>query len=406
MAAAKLRVTTQAKIFRCFAISFVIVETFSVIQGFTGGIRDWIPMFLMLFVSCLLYPKSVLSKEVYFLVLYILVLLVFASAGHSLANISWIANETLRPLTCLCIINVFLYNRDLYGLKIITMVGLILIGITSLLTIPILMKNPNAVRDMVMYKEQFSDTAFKYKQLGIASYPLIHSLPYLYPAIIYCIKTKKAVTNRLYYLVVLTVSYLMLLKSSVATPLILSTFGIVGALLVSKSHKRNIIYILLFSFFLVFTLNETIIVSSLKSIKPMFGDTLNAKKIDDILSSLKHDSAKGAVARIGATEKSFTTFIKSPLLGNMDKRQAGGHAYFLDRLAYFGLVGAMPLFLFFFFVFKRHFMIIDKGMRNYYFMGLALFVIMGIVKNVGGIETYLYLFVFLPGLSFNNITNT
>ncbi len=360
-------------------------------------------MFLMLFGSCLLYPKSVLSKEVYFLGLYIVVLLVLASAGHSLADFSWIANETLRPLTCLCIINVFLYNRDFYGLKMVTMVGLLIIGITSLLTIPILMKNPNAVRDMVMYKEQFQATALMYKQSGIASYPLIHSLPYIYPAIIYCVKTKRTITNRCYYLAVLTVSYFMLLKSSVATSLILSTFGIVGALLVSKSRKKNIIYVVILSFFFVFAFNETMIVSSLKSIKPLFGDTLNAKKIDDILSSLKHDSAKGDLARIRATEKSFTTFIKSPLFGNMDRRQAGGHAYFVDRLAYFGLVGAVPFFLSLFFVFKRHFMIIDKGMRNYYVMGLALFVIMGIVKNVGGIETYLYLFVFLPGLSLKEI---
>ena len=393
--------------FRYAAVLFVIIETFSVIRGHIV-VRDWLPMFLLLAVALLFYPKSFFNKESLFLLLYLIVLLLFVVVGHTLGNLSWITVQVLWPLSCLAIINVFLYNRDFYGLKMVTVTGLFIIIITSLLTIPIVIKNPDAVRDMVRYAVETHDikSIQFYQRLGIASYGLVHAIPFLYPVLVYHFKTEKKIIFKFYYLLTILVTFFMLIKSNVATPLILSTFGILAAFFLSKNRIRNLLFgIILFMCCILF-LNENLVISGLKTIQPIFPkDTKIDQKIDDIVLSIKHGKTEGSVRRIELVEKSWNAFLQNPLCGNLNKKQAGGHAYFIDRLTYFGLVGTIPFIMFLYFTFKKHFYLFDRNIRMYYLISIFLFFVLGIFKNIGGIEPFLCLFVFLPGLCLKEIQN-
>ena len=386
-------------LFRYTVILFVIVETFSIFHGYVFN-RVAFPMIFMSGISVIFYPKAFLDKQSFFLVLYFAIFCLFAYLGHTLADMGWATNEFLAPLSCLSIINVFLYNRDFYGLKMVTVTGLVIIVVNSLFTIPIAINDPNAVRMMVDYTVGGNiDSMQFYQKLGIASYGLVHAVPFLYPLLIYHLKTGGKKLYRLCYLVAIVVSYYMLTKASFGTALILSTFGILCAILLSENKKRILVLVIILPFFLFLFFSDGLLVSGLNTIKPMFEGTEIEPKINDIVSSIEYGGAEGQIGgRRDLYNMSWNTFFRSPLLGSLDKKQAGGHAYIPDRLAYFGLIGTIPLIMFFYFTFKKHYFLIERRKRIYYLTSLLLFVLLGFCKNISGIENFLYLFVFLPGL--------
>jgi hypothetical protein len=373
------------------------------IRGYFG-VRDWIPGFVVLGLSLVVCPKSWFCKETLILLLYLLVLVGFSLIGHTLTDLRWIANEIMPPLICLTIINLFLQKEDYAGLRLVTVLGLLIIVVTSLMTIPILLKDPDAVRKVVELGVGKGDAAFvslSHKR-GIASFGLVSSLPFIFPMLVYCVKAERRIMLKGLYLFTIAVTYLLLLKASIATPLIMSTMAILFSVIVTSNRGRNIVIGIIISLMLMFLLNERLVIEGLRTIQPMFSRTIIETKIDDIVLSLKKDKVQGSVSRSKLTVMSWNSFVKNPLYGGLDKKSAGGHAYFVDRLAYFGLVGAVPFFLYLYFTFRRHYALIDSKMKIYYLVGIFLFVLMGLVKNIGTVESFIYLFILLPGLCLIN----
>lgn len=388
----------KKKIFRCVAILFVIIETFPPIRGYIG-VRDWIPMFFLIAVSFSLYPKFFFNKELFSLLLYLMVLLLFSFMGHTMGNKSWITAQILYPLACLSIISVFLDNHDIYGLKLVTLIGLFVAGITSVLTIIIVINSNNSdvVRDMVANSD--INYVLKYQKRGMASYDMIHSLPFIYSLLVVHLKTKRKFIFKIFSLMLILMTFCMIIKSSFATPLILSVFVIFFSIVISKNQILNFLFGIIIVLCCLIYLNENLVISGLKTIQPIFQETRIARKIDDIVLSIKHESAEGSVARLDTTKMSWNAFLESPFWGNMDKEKAGGHSFILDRLAYFGIIGIIPFVVFLSLVFKRHFNFMNKNIRVYYLLSLFVFILLGCLKNLGGVEPFLYLFVFLPGIS-------
>ena len=95
---------------------------------------------------------------------------------------------------------------------------------------------------------------------------------------------------------------------------------------------------------------------------------------------------------------SWNVFFQNPIFGGSNKIEVEGHAYSPDRLAYFGLAGTTPFIMFFYFTFKKIYFLMERRKRIYYLISLLLFACLGFCKNISGIENFLYLFVFLPGL--------
>jgi hypothetical protein len=143
------------------------------------------------------------------------------------------------------------------------------------------------------------------------------------------------------------------------------------------------------------------LVSFLTSVQPLFENTAIYDKISDINNSMVYGKSEGQLeGREELYNKSLNSFYEYPIFGN-SKVLLGGHSFFIDRLAYFGIVGALPFFLFLYFTFKNHYDLIPKERKFYYLIGVFAFMILGFSKNVSGIEPYLYVLVFLPGLAFS-----
>jgi len=281
------------------------------------------------------------------------------------------------------------------------MVGLFIIAITAMFTIPVVLKDPLAARRMVIFANDIDIVAAQqFQKQGIASFGLIHAFPFLCPLLVLHIKTGRNYLFKIFSAVVLLVTYLMIVKVSFAIPLILSTFAIVYAFILTENKRRNLVIGVVMICALSVLLNKDLVTFSLDIInRSFFDDTPISEKIDDIILSIEYKQSDGQVSDRGDLyKKSWHTFFESPIYGNLDKTNAGGHAYFVDRLAYFGLFGVLPFFIFLFFAIKRSLLNINREMRLHYILGVASFIFLGFTKNISGIENFLYLFVLLPGL--------
>jgi hypothetical protein len=388
-------------IYRIIVIIFVVAETLPLVQGY-APFKEWIPLTFMCGVSLVMYPKAFLNKPTLYLLIYFVILMIFAGMGHDIADFKWVLIEILVPLSCLSIINVFIYNRDFNGLKMVTVAALLVILITAVKTYQIVTKDPFAVRNMVGYTLKNNAGAIqKYMQQGIASFGLVHAVPFLCPLLVFHIKSGGNHLFRIFSLAMLAATYLMLVKASFGTPLILSTAAIACALLFTKNQKMNVVIGIFFICTLMSTMNKNLVISGLETIhaavfskSPVIG-----AKINNIVSSIKYNRSEGEVSgREKVYARSWKMFFSSPIIGNLDSKQAGGHAYFVDRLAYFGLVGTIPFCMFLYFRIKNSLTIINNKIRLHYLLGVAFFVALGFLKNITGIENFLYLFVLLPGL--------
>lgn len=386
-------------VFRIIAIVFVVVETFSIIHGYLFN-RLSIPTVLLCVFSTLLYPSAFFNKQTLYFALYSLVLFMYAVIGHTLVDKTYLLSNIFEPLSCLALINVFLYNKDMRGLKIVTGVGLVIILVTAIATIPLLIIFPNAVRSYAGFSDVGDYDSIQFLQkLGIASFGLTHSLPFLFPILIYRLVLEKKKLVKLLYAILIVVPFSMVILSNVTTSLIFSTLGIFTALSMFIKNKF-LVYLILFStVFILLVFGNEVIVTGLNVVQPFFEETPTYDKIDEIRNSIINKEPDGDVdARSELYKLSWYTFSENPIFGNMDKYNIGGHAYFVDRLAAFGVFGNIFFYMFIYTTFYIHYNILHYKARKFYIIGVVMFIVFGFLKNITGIENYFYLFVILLSL--------
>jgi len=391
---------TNKLFYRFLSIFFVIAETFTLINGYF-----FIPltklMIFVIIVSIVLYPKSYLSKSTFFLILYLCMICVYSVFDNGIVNLSFLITDIMLPLSCLSLCNVFLYNHDYHGLKIVTIIGITIIVLTSILTIPIAASDPDSVRAMVTYSVEGDVKELQFNQKrGIASFGLVHAFPLIVPLLVYHFKKAQSFFVRISFAITIVVPYYMLIQASFATPLIISTFGLICSFIISKNTQKNLVIFACMLCLLPVAVDGQLVVSGLTEIKNVFSDTPLEEKIKDIMISIEHGSTEGQVGGRGSLYKqSWNSFFHNPLFGISDKTQAGGHAYFADRLAYFGLIGTVPFIAFFVFAFKRFYIMCNEDCKIYISISFFIFMLMAFLKNIYGIENFIYFLVFIPGLS-------
>lgn len=390
---------TKRIIYRNIVILFIILITFSILDGFIK-IPTSVLMLFMIISSFIYKPAAFVNKQTIFLLLYFLVLVINFLGLSTFINIPWIAQEFLIPFSCLSIINVLLYTRDFAALKTITFAGVFIILILSIPTIILLQVDPDLLRNTISATDLSSDYLSALSASGLVRYGIIQAVPFLFAFFVLFIINQKKVYIKFVFIVFLAIEYYLLVKASFATSIIIATIAIVLALI--NSTKKNKMAFTIFGLLIAFIFfNKDLIVNFLTSIQPSFENTAIYDKITDINSSLVEGSTDGEVAgRQDLYDKSLDSFFANPFFGSSYKLQ-GGHSYFIDRLSYFGIFGALPFFLFLYYTFKNHYMMISKGIKFYYLIGVCAFLILGIAKNISGIEPFLYVLVFLPGLAFS-----
>jgi hypothetical protein len=101
--------------------------------------------------------------------------------------------------------------------------------------------------------------------------------------------------------------------------------------------------------------------------------------------------------RLGRSLYSLDSFLENPLIGN---GLASGHAFWLDRLALFGLLGFCPWLVIYYKNVEYNLKLFNKEYLNYYIITITFSILFGLLKNMGGPELWLSLFFIAPGVYF------
>ncbi len=101
-------------------------------------------------------------------------------------------------------------------------------------------------------------------------------------------------------------------------------------------------------------------------------------------------------SRLALTNLSLQGFLANPLIGTGD---SGGHAYWFDRLAVYGLLGWFPILLIFYQQVKLQKNTLLKEHYPYFFISIVAIFLFGILKaNVVSAQTMVVLFFLVPGM--------
>lgn len=384
-------------VFTVVAFIAIIFHTFPIIKGYIV-LPQLTVMFLVSIFSIVLYPSSfVNSSTVVYLISIITI--VFLILFKDSFDLGWFLTFLTYWLFVVSISNIYLYTKNFEYINKLASTVLFITVITSILTLPHLFSNPFAVRDLIMSGNAGDAESVRTGQrLGMISYGLLHSIPTLFPVLIYFIKKSEVFAHKLYWGILLAILYYLTIKAGFATVIILSTLIIIPSFLISSNLKKNIILLIITILLLLPILNLDLVYNGLNFIKPYFANSIMYKKIDDIQTTLVIGEAGHVALRGSLYLNSWETFLREPLFGSSKFNSAGGHAFLLDFLAWFGLIGTLPIVIFFSLHFKRIFQVIEADKKIYYFLALIPFIILSFTKGTPFYEQILFVFIVIPGL--------
>lgn len=388
------------KILTYIAAFVIIVSTFTLIQGyFPFFLRGSIFFGALAVLITLFYPKVYLKKSIIWLMIYFIVIFCNYLSGDEVFSLGFTLTEITYYFIPAALFLIYLRNNDLVTLKTISIISILVIIVTSLLTIPIAYDNPGIVRSVA----DITDYSYliEYYKKGITSYSMAHAFPFIIPPFIFVLKNKScSPKSRLISFMIVSIGGLMVFYTESTGALVVLLFAIVISLIVTeKSFKKNIVRLCFLGLIATIFLNTQTLISILNFFGAETETMAYYGKIEDAMTMIETGKSVGQIAgRQELHNMSLNAFLNNPLFGTNKGAYIGGHAYFLDRAGLLGLIGFVPLCLFFFFQIKITYENLPDSTKIYYLIGVTACIILGFQKNMAGFEYWLYVFFLLPAL--------
>ncbi len=224
---------------------------------------------------------------------------------------------------------------------------------------------PGAIRNMhTMLQEEGATEVYRLYRMGVADYGLCHAVPCLIPPLFYLLRTNSSKKLRTICIVTIAECVLLTWLSEATTALLLAILMLVLAFLTSKGRNESSVIISMI--FIPFLISDTLQLLLLDGLDSILGnDTIFSVKTAEMRHSIMHGENMGDLAgRMDRYGHSFNMFFSSPLWGS--NGEVGRHSALLDRLATFGLLGFIPLIMFFTTYFKRINHLIPRQARIFF----------------------------------------
>ena len=125
-------------------------------------------------------------------------------------------------------------------------------------------------------------------------------------------------------------------------------------------------------------------------------ESVFAEKIEEFRYSIENEGKMSGdmQGRVDRYNKSLDMFFANPLWGKNTK--PGNHASLIDRLGSFGLLGFIPLMLFFWYSLKRVFEYLPADSLMFYIQGIFAAMVMLGTKGMWNWSMFYNLFILLP----------
>ena len=230
----------------------------------------------------------------------------------------------------------FYYKKEYLYLKILAVVSLMSLFVTSITTYSGLSIYPNLARILATISESDSQILQLSIGMNIGGFDLVYSAILCMPIYIILIDriVKNTILNKGIKVMICILEFLLAIKTQYTTAMLLVIFG---TILIVCLKKFNIIRICILGVLLYLLLSNSTdkIVVVLNQTADRLDDSAIATRMLELSSSLEGGEASGEdiSARSDAYMKSIEEFLNNPITGIWYKegyQSVGGHSTFLD----------------------------------------------------------------------------
>ncbi len=375
----------------------------------------WGPVTLMI---VLFLRPSVLNQKFFLLLLLygaisILVLQYTLWSHMSDWNVLRLREE-FYWLIVICSILAFYWSKQDYDkMAILSKWAMYFILITIITTHIALFVDPFVVRSSVnsfIYNPLGLEVS---RQYGTAAYGYAQSLVLLIPILIYFIKAKqKHFFSRPFLIIFLLLLLLLLLRANVFANVLVAIPVLILSII---GKKKRIIAYFTVAFLVVIALFTPVsfLADLFMKLSNYFeGDSFMHGRLIDFSAFIETpelDTTTQAGGRAARYPLLMEAFLAKPIFGDASYSsrfffEEGGHLYWMNRLAIWGVLGFSFFVYVLYSVYKTIVSAFDKEFAFYYHLSILALIGLGLTKSIQGREQWLMLFLVIPGLYFLSIT--
>ena len=375
--------------------NYTKVTTFTLFLGWVP-IGVLIPQALFFAIALIMHPEAFGCKALLLYYLFFAYQLFFGVlSGNSYDVIIWVAKffGMVIPLHMSTVLFSNKYQKDC---RAFSRFALLIAFATVLLSIRVLVNDGNALRVTSMANSTGNwDVLYWYWKRGMASYDTAAMMLFMPVVLIYRLRSTVKRNERLLLWVGIGTIIIFMYLGQVTTTFILCL--IVTLLSFLNINNRHIVFLSIALIVLVILISFTYVMDWFISIT---GESSMNDRFSSIAAlaqgdALDEDSDAGIRWTLAA--KTINSFLANPLFGS-PTASIGGHNFFLDLLARYGLVGCLPFLLMIKTQYKNITSYLSSEAKRYFIIILIGFIALGIIKNMSGVGYWNYLFIYYPAI--------
>lgn len=283
------------------------------------------------------------------------------------------------------------YKKDYETLGKIALMTLVFFAIGSIQTYIGLTLYPMASRILATGVGHYEAEKLIFNRMGVGGFGYIYASTFIFLSVVYLLiknNYKLVKTKKIIVLITFISLLLMILEASYAIAIMIILSG--GLLILTVKNKKMLVILMVFLGILLLLIPPTFIGEFFLNIANIFSDNyiINEKFTDLGMSFLQDSQSSQTDTRLQLYTTSFNTFLRQPLfgiygpMGNLSD-PIGAHSGWLDLLGFYGLFSGIPLFLVFYYNFKKHFRFYKKDKYYGYLVVIYfLFLVFGTINPV------------------------
>lgn len=378
--------------------------SFPIIPGWIPPLqKTWVSLVMAFLVYTVLAQKLSWGKSTACLLFYFVVLFLNAKMGDVLISSTQIAIVEVLFLYVPSAVALWCFSQEnLSFIKTVLIVSLALFAIEAVSSFIILQVEPMIIRSLYKIATDEGDTGimFEYYRTGLMDYSMAHAIPILIPPLFYAYKkVASTVKSKIFLLTSIAGCVFLTWLSDSTTALMLAVlFLVIGFLTNVSDIRRNFRKLIIIGIIVLpIAASDDVQLAVLDAAETVLGsESVFADKIEEFRYSIENEGnmTGDMQGRVDRYNKSLDMFFTNPLWGTNTK--PGNHASLIDRLGAFGLLGFIPLMLFFWYSLKHISTYLPADSLVFFIQGILAAMVMLGTKGMWNWSMFYNLFIMLP----------
>ena len=378
--------------------------SFPIIPGWIPQLQKiWVVLVMAFVVYVALTKKVSWGNPTACLLFSFVVLFLNAKMGDVLISSTQIAIVEVLFLYVPSAVALWCFSQEnISFIKTVLIVSLALFAIEAVSSFITLQVEPMIIRTLYKIATDEGDTGimFEYYRTGLMDYSMAHAIPILIPPLFYAYKkVASTVKSKIFLLTSIAGCVFLTWLSDSTTALMLAVlFLVIGFLTNVSDIRRNFRKLIIIGIIVLpIAASDDVQLAVLDAAETVLGsESVFADKIEEFSYSIenKGNMTGDMQGRVDRYNKSLDMFFTNPLWGTNTK--PGNHASLIDRLGAFGLLGFIPLMLFFWYSLKHISTYLPEDSLVFFIQGILAAMVMLGTKGMWNWSMFYNLFIMLP----------